>query len=430
MRKYFLLLCFMVMSAYLLAHPMPASVVKLSVMDKSIKGEAKMPLLELESAIKQPLKNINTLFFRRYFRQHIRAVSGGNSWLTTIGTLWVTDAQDSTVGKYQQVIVTFEMVPPVGADLRKFTFDYDVIMHEVITHKALVLLDQDWANGIHGETSAQVVGMIKLDVPTGKIYPLEVSLTKGSYWKGFTSMLQLGMQHIRDGTDHLLFLIVLLLPAVLTAQPKRWGSYGGFRYSLKNLLKIVTAFTIGHSITLLLGALGWLSMPGQPVEILIACSILVSAIHAIRPVFPGREVWIAAGFGLIHGMAFASVLANLDLSVRTLALSILGFNLGIELMQLLIILMIVPWLMLLCQTAVYAWFRVTTAAFAGIAALGWIIERVSGNGNFITVILDKLTPYSVWLILVLAVTSCMIYFKTKYFTATPTATEQKLYLIK
>jgi HupE / UreJ protein len=93
-------------------------------------------------------------------------------------------------------------------------------------------------------------------------------------------------------------------------------------------LRIVTAFTLGHSLTLLAGALGWLRLPGQPVEILIAVSILVSAAHAQRPLFPGREAQVAAGFGLVHilvhGLAFTGTLAGLHLSAGPLALSILG----------------------------------------------------------------------------------------------------------
>ncbi|RZK63066.1 MAG: HupE/UreJ family protein [Hymenobacter sp.] len=114
-------------------------------------------------------------------------------------------------------------------------------------------------------------------------------------------------------------------------------------------LRIVTAFTLGHSRTLLLGALGWVHLPSQPVEVLIAGASLVSAVHAWRPVFPGREGWVAAGFGLVHGLAFASKLAGLHLDAGRLGLSILGFNLGIELMQLFVLALTVPWLLLLSR---------------------------------------------------------------------------------
>ena len=412
MPKYILSLLLFFAVAMAWAHPMPASVVKLSVMEGYIKGEAKMPLPELESAIDHPITNITTdPFFQLYFSRHVKAFTNGRAWHTIIKSIKLTTAQDAVVGKYQQVELTFELTPANTVDLRNFIFAYDVIMHQVVTHEALVLLQQDWYNGINEESSARIIGTIKLDVPSGKIYPLAISLEKGSAWKGFLSMLKLGMQHIKEGTDHLLFLIVLLLPAMLIAKNTKWSSFGGIIYSLKNLIKIVTAFTIGHSITLLLCASGWLKVPSQPIEILIACSILVSAAHAVRPLFPGREIYIAAGFGLIHGMAFASVLSGLDLNVSTLALSILGFNLGIELMQIFIILIIAPWLILLSRTKFYQWLRVPAATLAGVAALGWIIERVSGNANVITEALDNLTPYAPRLIILLAIAACLLSIK-------------------
>jgi hypothetical protein len=97
------------------------------------------------------------------------------------------------------------------------------------------------------------------------------------------------MQHIREGTDHLLFILVLLLPATLTWEAGSWASYGGGRYSFVRLLRVVIALTIGHSITLLAGTLHWLKLPPQPVEVLIAFSILVTALHAMRPIFPCRR---------------------------------------------------------------------------------------------------------------------------------------------
>jgi len=129
----------------------------------------------------------------------------------------------------------------------------------------------------------------------------------------FPSMFRLGMRHIGEGTDHLLFLLTLLLPAPLLVVGSRWAGFAGRRRSVLQVLKVVTAFTAGHSITLALAALGLVRVPSRPIEILIAVSILVSAVHALRPLFPGREAGIAALFGLLHGLAFATTLQNLGL---------------------------------------------------------------------------------------------------------------------
>ena len=131
---------------------------------------------------------------------------------------------------------------------------------------------------------------------------------------GAGNMFRMGMRHIAEGTDHLLFLLMLLVPAPLLAFGSRWTKSAGVRHSLRHILKVVTAFTLGHSFTLALAAFGFVTIPGRPVEVLIAVSIFVSAVHALRPLFPGREPAIAAFFGLVHGLAFAATLGQLGLA--------------------------------------------------------------------------------------------------------------------
>jgi hypothetical protein len=220
-------------------------------------------------------------------------------------------------------------------------------------------------------------------------------------------MFTLGMRHIAEGTDHLLFLIALLLPAPLLARRFRWSVYGSVRRTLIHILRIATAFTVGHSITLALGASGLLWLPSRPVEVLIAVSILVSAIHALRPLFPGREPVIAAGFGLVHGLAFATTLHNLDVGVWQRLASILGFNLGIEIMQLAVVCAILPSLLLLSRTSAYSAFRVTGALFAGFASLGWIAERIFGIPDFVDIVMDRVAQRGAWIAASLFVISVM-----------------------
>ena len=191
-----------------------------------------------------------------------------------------------------------------------------------------------------------------------------------------SSLFHLGMRHIAEGTDHLLFLLVLLLPAPLLAAGSRWSATAGVRRTLTHILGIVTAFTLGHSLTLTLAATHVVRVPGRPVEILIAISILVSALHALRPIFPGREAWIAAFFGLIHGLAFASTLDRLGLSRWERVAGILAFNLGIETMQVLVVALVLPSLLCLSRTRFYRFLRILGAAFACVASSLWILERV------------------------------------------------------
>ena len=148
------------------------------------------------------------------------------------------------------------------------------------------------------------------------------------------------MRHIAEGTDHLLFLLGLLLPAPLVAAGSRWKETAGVRRSLLRIAGIVTAFTVGHSLTLTLAAMNVVHVPSRPVEVLIALSILVSAVHALCPVFPGKEAWIAAFFGLVHGLALATTLDLLGLSHWDRVTGILAFNLGIETMQMMVVALI------------------------------------------------------------------------------------------
>jgi hypothetical protein len=197
-------------------------------------------------------------------------------------------------------------------------------------------------------------------------------------WSGFGAAFRLGMHHIAEGADHLLFLLALLLPAPLLARQRRWNGSAGISGSLLRIIGVVTGFTLGHSFTLVLAGLGLVRVPGMPVEVLIAVSILISAIHALRPLFPGREVAIAAFFGLIHGLAFATVLDQLGLGSWDRMVNLLGFNLGIELVQLLAVAAILPSLLLLSRTQAYALPRIAGALFAALAALAWIAERLLG----------------------------------------------------
>ncbi|MGI4832457.1 MAG: HupE/UreJ family protein [Janthinobacterium lividum] len=394
-----------------LAHPVPNSVVLLDIRPASVAAELQLPLQELQPAFghgeiaryPDSLLVYYAPALRAYLRQHIHPTSpDGRPWTVQVGALRVGGAEQTDTGSYQQLLAQVQLLPPPGTSPRTFTLHYDVIVHQVVTHVTLVAVRQDWETGRFAEHPPTEVGVIRLSPRDNVISPLQVHEAAGGWWAGFRGMVGLGTQHIAAGTDHLLFLLVLLLPAPLLMRFGRWDKFGGVRYSVRRLLLIVSAFTLGHSLTLLLGALGWVRLPTQPIEALIAVSILVSAGHAWRPVFAGREAWVAAGFGLMHGLAFASTLAGLHLDAGRLALSILGFNLGIELMQLFVIALTVPWLLLLSRTPAYPAVRVGGAGLAGVAALAWLAERLSGQPNALAGAVARAADYAPWLLALLA----------------------------
>jgi len=178
---------------------------------------------------------------------------------------------------------------------------------------------------------------------------------------------------------------------------RRWAGFAGLCHSLRRIFKIVTAFTVGHSITLALAGLGLVRVPSRPVEVLIAASILISAAHALRPIFPGREAGIAAFFGLIHGLAFAAMLEQLGLGRWERVASILAFNLGIETMQLIVVAATMPSLLLLSRMRAYSAIRIGGALFAGLASAGWIAERLVGVHSSVDFVMDRVAHRAVWI---------------------------------
>lgn len=198
-----------------------------------------------------------------------------------------------------------------------------------------------------------------------------------SGWLGF---VRLGIEHILTGYDHVCFLIGLLLVGVIgRPRGRAWQTQpvaGALRYTVG----IVTAFTVAHSITLAAAALGLVELPGRLVESVIAASIVYVAIeNLINP--EARYRWaLTFGFGLIHGLGFASVLGNL-LPPDEAIVPLLSFNLGVELGQLGIVIVLVPVLHLLSSRVLgasdYRRYAVTAGSGA-IAVLGtiWLIERV------------------------------------------------------
>ena len=223
----------------------------------------------------------------------------------------------------------------------------------------------------------------------------------------FSSLFHLGMHHISDGTDHLLFLLTLLLPAPLFASSHRWRGPAGTSRSLLRVLGIVSAFTVGHSVTLTLAAMGAVHIPSRPVEALIAVSILVSALHALRPLLPGKEAFVAVFLGLIHGLAFASTLDRLGMGRLERLGGILSFNLGIEAMQVLVVAAILPSLLLLSRTRAYSSFRIGGALFAVAASVGWLFERVLNVRTPVDLIVNGFAKHSVALAVTLLVVSLL-----------------------
>lgn len=238
---------------------------------------------------------------------------------------------------------------------------------------------------LFADTDAQHRGLLRLDTGgatrtaiLGGEQPSQVlALAEPSGARQFLAYLREGVRHIWIGYDHILFLVSLLLPAVLVRRGGQWQGVPGIRDAGTDVLKTVSAFTLAHSLTLTLAALHLVSLPSRWVESAIAASVVVAALNNIWPVVQGRR-WVAALlFGLVHGFGFASVLADLGLPSGALALSLLGFNAGVELGQLAIVAVLLPLVFALRGTAAYrrALLPAGSLAIALVAAV-WLGERV------------------------------------------------------
>lgn len=204
----------------------------------------------------------------------------------------------------------------------------------------------------------------------------QFTLSSPSRLRQFIDYAREGVWHIWIGFDHILFLLALLLPAVVVRRAGRWDAVSAFKPAFWSVLKIVTAFTLAHSITLTLATLGVISLPSRWVESTIAASVVIAALNNVYPLFRERRWVMAFVFGLIHGFGFASVLTDLGLPQGALVLALVGFNLGVETGQLAIVAAFLPLAYILRRS----WFYRRLVLLGGsilitILALVWFVER-------------------------------------------------------
>lgn len=268
--------------------------------------------------------------------------------------------------------------------------EYSGIFEKDDTHRGFLLIEYNWKAGVINNEA-----MISLSFTPDDTKDT-LSITDTSVWKGFVAMVKQGIWHIWIGLDHILFLLALILPSVVRrwSDPRiaqstvdrpeikksgsitwDWFPVERFKPAFLYIVKVVTFFTLAHTITLSLASLQLIDLPSRLVESIIALSIGLAAYHNIRPIFKGKDWLIAFIFGLFHGFGFASVLADLGLTSEFLTLSLLGFNIGVEIGQLVIIFMIFPVLFLIRRSRLYPKILVYGSALLIVISLYWFIER-------------------------------------------------------
>ncbi|MEO6185264.1 MAG: HupE/UreJ family protein [Steroidobacteraceae bacterium] len=371
-----------IVSAPTVAHPMPNSEISISLGANSAVFDIAIPEPELRLALPQSWPRTADLLaearrpaLAQYFDAHfaVRAASGVPvPHVIQSITRW--QAQNPDVGKYEELRIRIIVPAAAGFDPHHLSLHYDAVIHQVPNHFALVYLDRDFHTGRIVNDKPVEVGVIRYDFSRDVTPSFEVTLAPGSVWRGLLAALTLGFHHVLGGVDHLLFLASLLIVSPLRPIARHWSLFQGWRYTLRRFLSISLAFTAGHSLSLLLGAYELVQLPRALVESAIAVSVLLAAVHAIRPLFAGSEWKIAAGFGLVHGLAFSETLSGASLDPMTRGYIVLGFNLGVEGAQLVAMACAVP-LLYASRWRGFHLLRVAAMSCAILMAVVWIAQR-------------------------------------------------------
>lgn len=249
-----------------------------------------------------------------------------------------------------------------GSDAVASELNYNLFFDQDPLHRALVM------TRVEGNDRLTVLGpdqrtLVFAEVP--------------SVWQTAAEFMWEGMVHLWIGYDHMLFLLALLLPAAVRREKGRWVVEDKLGTAVKDVALIVTAFTVAHSVTLIIATLGVVRLPIDWVETFIALSIVAAAVNIVWPFLGHRRYLVGFGFGLIHGFGFASVLADFMTDTSSRLIALVSFNIGVELAQLVVVAAVVPVIFLLRRQ----WFYQRVVMPAGVflvAATGsvWVWQRV------------------------------------------------------
>ncbi len=374
------------------AHSGDQSYLYVDVSESALGGRIETPIADLWVALgidapadKEtafPLLQQNEAAIQAYFEEHLGFSNDGNQWPVSFGEIELFFSEETEVDD-NYLVIPFEA--DVGETVpRRFDLTFDPYLDEMPGRNHLLLIANDWQAGVFDNGWESLVTFDE----GGRTQ--NVDLGETSWLKNVWSSMKLGIDHIKTGPDHVLFVLVLLLPSVLIFRDK-WRPTTGFVSSLWRVLKIVTMFTVAHSITFTLAGLDLLPLPpSKLVEAIIAVSIAAAAVHNIRPIFPNKEWLISFVFGLFHGMGFASLVEGLDVSRSTQLLSLLGRNIGIEIGQAAVVVLLFPALFMLRRTRFYRPFFIGASILMALVALVWMWERLFETDLGIDAIIDPI----------------------------------------
>lgn len=373
------------------AHRIDESYIYMDIYDTEIEGRLEFRVVDINAALGTSIADdLQTAEAQvDAVIDDIRAYAAPRFGLGTEGRAWTIEfVEDHRLLETESgvfVVIPFEVVETFDTVPETVEVFYEAFVLDNDNHKGFFHIGNYWEGGIFANESDPFLRFFDAD-DTRQSFDLD----DPDFWGGLWGVVELGVDHIRIGTDHILFIVALLLPSVLVFT-RKWEPAPSFSSALWRVLKIVSSFTIAHSITLSLAGFGVVELPSKPVETIIAISIILAALHNFFPILRNREWLLAFFFGLFHGLGFAGLLTELGLDRTNRVWSLFAFNVGVELGQIVIVLLLFPALFLLRRTRLYhaGFFRVGSVVLMVVAAI-WALERLFEEDYRIDSLVDPL----------------------------------------
>ena len=352
-------------------HNLGQSYSYLKIYDDKITGRFEIVLDDLNEALSKDASDLITKEnlqehldqIHEYFRNHVQfSVKGEELTYNFTGF-------DTLNAKTLWILLDYNLIEE-QATPDFLDVDYSVMFDLDPNHTGMVLIEQYWRANIYSNEAQPSLIFSKSHQRQ------RLDLSNYTMLKGFIGVVKLGIRHMWLGFDHILFLIALVLPAAMIRRERHWEPVTEFNSALFYVIKIVTLFTIAHTMALSLAALSVIDLPTRLVELVIAISIAIVALDILFPLFKKKIAWVVIILGLFHGLGFASVLSHLGVLGEHTVLSILGFNLGVEIGLVAVVLIIFPMLYLIKD---YTFFPKIILKYGAVALIMlsavWFVER-------------------------------------------------------